>query len=265
MAFIERGGWYGADPFLVWLRRKLDSGPWKNGQRQFSGMTLAQVFAETNVELSVVASDTSDGRLLVLNHRTAPDCPIVWAVRMSMSIPLVWNEVAWLPEWGRYLGRNIDNHQIVDGGLLSNFPLELFVSEAPRVAQLMGPKSENPVLGMLIDESLEVPVSKGLLVSVTIKPDEFRTAQRIGRLVDTVTTAHDKMVIEENSRLVVRLPAKGYGTTEFDMTATRRNALVAAGRAAMADYFDNPPVPAKALPGQRAPTRSDRVALEILQ
>jgi NTE family protein len=112
MAFIERGGWYGADPFLVWLRRKLDSGPWKGGQRRFSALTLAQVFAETNVELSVVASDTTDNRMLVLNHRTAPDCPIVWAVRMSMSIPLVWDEVVWQPEWGSYLGRDISRRRL---------------------------------------------------------------------------------------------------------------------------------------------------------
>jgi len=36
-----------------------------------------------------VASDTTESQLLVLNHLTAPGCPVVWAVRMSMSIPLV--------------------------------------------------------------------------------------------------------------------------------------------------------------------------------
>jgi hypothetical protein len=33
-----------------------------------------------------------------------------------------------------------------------------------------------------------------------------------------MTTAHDKMVIEEFADLVVKLPAGGYGTTEFDMS-----------------------------------------------
>jgi len=55
------------------------------------------------VDLAVVASNTTDGRLLVLNHHTSPDCPVVWAVRMSMSIPLVWNEVIWDKGWGTYL------------------------------------------------------------------------------------------------------------------------------------------------------------------
>ena len=51
--------------------------------------------------------------------------------------------------------------------------------------------------------------------------------QRILRLVDTATTAHDKMVVDAFSHLVVRLPAKSYGTTEFDMGDERSAALVA--------------------------------------
>ena len=54
--------------------------------------------------------------------------------------------------------------------------------------------------------------------------------------------AHDKMVIEEYSHLVARLPAQGYGTTEFDMTDERREALLAGGRAAMRAYLERTPV-----------------------
>ncbi len=49
------------------------------------------------------------------------------------------------------------------------------------------------------------------------------------------------MVIDEFSHLVVRLPAGGYGTTEFDMSDARREALVDAGRQAMRAYLDRLP------------------------
>lgn len=242
VSLVERGGWYAADRFVSWLQTRLDSGAWAGGRRQFSGLTLAQFFAATGVELSVVASDTSDGRLLVLNHNTAPDCPLVWAVRMSMSIPLLWEEVIWQGSWGRYLGRELAGHAIVDGGMLSNFPLELFISDAPYVTRLMGPKQATPVLGLLIDGSLPVPaeaeVLGGVLVNVNVRPQELRIVQRLARLVDTATNAHDKMVVDAFSHLVVRLPAKGYGVAEFDMSDERRAALVAAGRGAVAAYFD---------------------------
>ncbi len=151
-------------------------------------MTLAEFFAATKVDLSVVASDTHAGQILVLNHRTAPQCPLVWAVRMSMSIPLVWNEVIWAAAWGPYQGRNITGHAIVDGGMLSNFPIELFISDAPQVTKLMGPKQDNPVLGMLIDEATAVPMPRGLLVQVNIDPMELQTVQRVLRLVNTMTS-----------------------------------------------------------------------------
>jgi NTE family protein len=267
LAFIERGGWFAADHFVSWFGAKLDSGVCNNRKRSFSGMTLGQFFDATAVELSVVASDTTEGQMLVLNHRTAPECPVVWAVRMSMSIPLVWDEVVWQDTWGQYLGRELAGHNIVDGGLLSNFPIELFISDAPQVTKLMGPKSGNAILGMLIDERL--PVTKGLFVRINVRPGEFKTVERLKRLVDTATGAHDKMVMDEYSHLVAHLPAAGYGTTEFDMSDDRRQALVNAGREAMTLYLDTPAgliLPSKGLrrPDATLHTAADRVAINIL-
>ena len=269
LSLIERGGWFAADRFVTWLRTKLSSGTFQGAKRQFSNMSFAQFFEATGVELSLVASDTSDSAMLVLNHHTAPDCPIVWAVRMSMSIPLVWEEVIWKDSWGKYQGNSLAGHAIVDGGVLSNFPIELFISDAPQVTKLMGEKSNNPILGMLIDERLEPPAKA--LVRVNVKLGELATIQRLQRLVDTATGAHDKMVIDEYNHLVVRLPAKGYGTTEFDMSEERRNALVAAGRDAMAAYLDTPAgltglvLPSKAMPGgMKSETTADRIAGSML-
>jgi NTE family protein len=241
VAFIERGGWFSAARFVSWLQAKLDIDPETGLRRAYSQMSLKQFFEATGTELSVAAADTTDGRLLVLNHRTAPDCSVVWAVRMSMSIPLVWDEVVWKEAWGDYRGRPMAGHVIVDGGILSNFPIELFISDEPQVTKLMGPKQDSPVLGLLIDESLAAPAPKGILIDANIKPGELRTVQRLKHLVDTMTGAHDKMVIEEYESIVVRLPAAGYGTTEFDMGDDRRNALLAAGRGAMRIYLDTHP------------------------
>jgi NTE family protein len=270
-SLIERGGWYAADRFVSWLEARLDSGPWKGGERAFSGMTLAQFHAETGVELSVVAADTTGGCLLVLNHRTAPDCPLVWAVRMSMSIPFVWPEVVWLPDWGTYLGRPMAGHTVVDGGMLSNFPIELFISGEPQVTRLMGPKGDDPVLGMLIDEGMPVPPlsgTRGQLLDVDVQVTELRVVQRLLRLVDTATTAHDKMVIDAFSDLVVHLPAAGYGTTEFDMTEAKREALVQAGRQAMRAYLAGHTAialaPRELEPGDGASRIADRIATHIL-
>jgi NTE family protein len=271
VALVDRGGWFAAGRFVTWLEGKLDAGRRADGMpRNYSGLTLGQFHAATGVDLSMVASDTTDGKLLVLNHRTAPDCPVKYAVRMSMSIPLVWDEVTWRPEWGMYRGRDLAGHGVVDGGMLSNFPIELFLSAEPRVTRVMGPKQGTPVLGLMIDEGLEVPgADAGAAAKRPGVLAEFALVTRIGRLIDTATTAHDKRVIEEHADRIVRLPARGYGTTEFDMSEARRNALVAAARQAMQDWLAAPRPsaaigPAAAAAAARSARRNDAIALDLL-
>ncbi len=271
-SFIERGGWYSADHFLAWLRRRLDTGTHNGKPRQYSGLTLLQFHDQTKVDLSLVASDTTAGEMLVLNHRTAPDLPLVWAVRMSMSVPLLWQEVIWQAEWGQYRGSEMTGHAIVDGGLLSNFPIELFVSHDATVTSVMGPKSLENVLGMLIDESL--PVS-GVDVA-SPQPTGFdltklQTVQRLQNLVNTATSAHDKMTVEAFEKFVVHLPAKGYGTTEFDMPDEKRELLVNAGREAMSAYFEAAAQEVVSFgmredqDAQRAQRHADKLALKMLK
>ena len=195
---------------------------------------------------------------------------------MSMSFPLLWQEVVWREEWGMLHatrdGRPVQilltGNVMVDGGMLSNFPIELFVSREPGVTSVMGSEPSAAVLGFLIDESLSV---KGAPPPATGSPlpsrlGSLRTAQRLRGLLDTLTSARDKAVIDENRRRVVRLPAKTYGTIEFGMSDARREALVAAAAAATRDYFARHTGGLEALDdGLIGPTdESDRIALSLL-
>ena len=268
-SFVERGGWYSADAFVQWAQAKLDQAAPSGRRRELSRQTFAEFHRATGRELSLVAADTTDGRMLVLNHRTAPLVPVVWAMRMSMSLPLLWQEVVWQPEWGDYLGRPLAGHRVVDGGLLSNFPIELFLSSDPHVTALMGHRTSQGVLGLLIDESLPVgdeaersaPADTGL---ATLPP-----AQRIKGLIDTATQAHDKMVIDAFEQFVCRLPARGYQTTEFDMSDAKRDALIAAGQRALAEYFRLQETEGMKGPDvfamERALRLADKAAVKILQ
>ena len=267
-SFVERGGWYAADRFRSWLASKLDSGELAGKPRRFGSMTLAELHAATGRELSLVAADTSAQRILVLNHRTAPRCPVVWAARMSMSIPFVWQEVEWQRDWGPYRGRDISGHMVVDGGVLSNFPIELLVSGERHVTDIMGEKRSRNVMGLLIDETLDVPNAPPPPGDASASAfGRLRTIGRLKRLVDTITTAHDKEIIESLSRLVVRMPAHGYGTTEFDMTEERRAALVEAGRGAMRKHLEKPALEAtrSAAEGAAAQQEVTRLATRFLE
>jgi NTE family protein len=86
--------------------------------------------------LRVIASDITSGRMLVLpddieefeDEKGRPyvkdEFPLVEAVRMSMSFPFVFSPVT-LYQRGK-------PYYIIDGGLLSNFPIWLFDSPNPK-------------------------------------------------------------------------------------------------------------------------------------
>ena len=225
--FVECGGLFSGRAFVEWLHEKLLD---HNIPRNYS---LRQLNLDRGCDLSLVVTDTTNRQMLVLNHRTSPDVPVAMAVRMSMSIPFVWREVVWQKEWGKYLGVEKTDARIVDGGVLSNFPIDLVATRDARILSIMGAEADHTAshnLGMLIDETVTVPGVEG---GKPVRPSPLHTVQRIQRIVDTMTGARDNALIDEYGDQVCRLPAKGYGTTEFDMPKDKIDRLVEAGRVAM--------------------------------
>lgn len=235
-SFLELGGLYAGEAFRHWLIEKLNL----NG-RNLGHATFAEFYEQTQKDLTVVASDTTDNSMLILNHRTAPRLPVNWGVRMSMSIPFVWQEVRWQAEWGTYNGQDIAGHTVVDGGLNSNFPIRLLISRSPEVTNVMGAHDGRFALGMLIDETLPVPNARpdALPPKPLIDINSLALVRRVSNLVNTLLSAHDKIVMDAYKDGVCRLPAQGYGTTEFGMSDSRVNTLIAAGDDTMRNFFEN--------------------------
>jgi NTE family protein len=234
-SFTEAGGYYSGHTFRAWLEEKLQ----KKGI--VPSDTLQGFHQKTGSDLSVVASDTSDVEMLVLNHRTAPNVPVSWAVRMSMSIPFVWQEVVWQEPWGLYRGRRKTGNTIVDGGVLSNFPIRLVATMDDEVREIMGDTDPRAAgnLGLMIDESLSVAGQPDTRTTPT-GISSLRTIQRLSRLVDTMMGAKDNELIRRFANEICRLPAKGYGTLEFDMQGKRLDDLIQAGRDAMTNFLTRP-------------------------
>jgi hypothetical protein len=129
----------------------------------------------------------------------------------------------------------------------------------------MGDKNHENVIGMLIDETMPVPGTDQPTASTSggIKLGELQTVKRLGRLVSTLMGARDKAVISAFEQLVVRLPAKGYGTVEFDMTEERRNLLVDAGRQAMKRYLNHQAALAASAEEPAPPLTPDELADQV--
>ena len=163
---------------------------------------------------------------------------------MSMSIPLVWEEVLWQPAWGQYRGQDISGHSIVDGGVVSNLPLDLMLDDAPEIIDAMGPHLSNQAIGLRIDDTIPVPgvdavpPSKLPLKERVDRDGRFSIVTiRLENLVNTLTNAHDEIVAHLYPDNICRLPAKGYDTMELDMSDARIRLLIDGGAEAMRAYL----------------------------
>lgn len=169
-------------------------------------------------KLRVIASDISRGRMLALPQDIVEfglrpeDLDVAAAVRMSMSIPFFYEPVRI-----KYKSQSV---YIVDGGLLSNFPVWLFDSRG---------KPEWPTFGFKLvepEEKIEIPYKVRGPVSL------------MAALFSTMMGALDAMYIkDENFVRTIAIPTLGIGTTEFDITADRSEALYQAGRKAAEKFF----------------------------
>ena len=241
---VETGGLFGAQGFVDWLREQLEA----RGEG-LADATFGELHARTGVHLTVVVTDTDDSTEVLLNHVTAPDCPVFMGVRMSMSIPFVWPEVTWASAWGTVQGRDLTGHRFVDGGVVSNFALRALVSDEPWVREAMGVPETLPheLLGFRLDASQEVPDApepRHLFWGHPAEETHRGVGERVERVVNTMLTGNDEAVAERHEACICRLPAKGYGVTEFAMSHARIAALLDAGQAAAARWFEAQLAPA---------------------
>jgi NTE family protein len=227
--------------FEGWMREHLEAkGLTKFGQlRQDAGDAGdaggAGAPAAAAYKLQVIASDVTRERMLVLPRDaqehlgTDPDeLEVAKAVRMSMSIPIFFDPVIYQnPQ------NPADEHVIVDGGILSNFPVWLFDSppgQAPRWPTfgmlLVAPNQREPLLPTA-DSGAPARAGGGLLSFLL----------SIGR---TMMEAHDRLYVEQaNYARTIPIGTLGVGTTQFsiDDDADLKQRLFQSGADATAEFL----------------------------
>jgi NTE family protein len=178
--------------------------------------------------LRVIASDISEGRMLVLpddiedyededgRPLTKDALPIVRAVRMSMSFPYFFEPVT--------LRRNGEPHLIVDGGLLSNFPVFLFDGDKPPLRRwtfgfrlFSGTPPERPPYRRVPRPLWQLPLGKAMFFAAT--------------------EAWDQRLSQATLVRTIRIPTGDVPTLDFTLSDSDRNMLRSSGHAAAEQFF----------------------------
>ena len=237
IGFIGKGlslgfeyGIYEGDYFENWLERLLS-----NAEKTTFGDIIIPDSTEEKYKykLQVIISDITDRRLLVLPHDLKffgldPDqFSISRAVRMSMSIPVFFEPVKLQDGSGR-------THFIVDGGLLSNYPV-----------WLLDDNSKNPpwpTFGFKLVEPDKRKL-KGIDRNPINNPISFLKA-----LAGTMMDAHDNFHISRTKGdfertigipTVIKLKGveKEIKTTDFDITQEESRALFKNGEKTAKEFL----------------------------
>ena len=228
VSLIREKGIYEGRFFRDWIARLLEA----KGITRFGHVSFEQEDrAEKGYRLKVIASDVTHRRMLVLPDDAGhlgidPDeLEIAYAVRMSMSIPIFFEPVVHEnPKTG-------EEHLIVDGGMLSNFPVWLFDAK--------GREPRWPTFGlMLVEPDPKVPLGH------RIRGEDHGVPR--GSLIDylkslasTMMAAHDRLYLENATfARTVPIPTLGVGTTEFDIAPDRIRSLYESGHEAAVSFLD---------------------------
>jgi NTE family protein len=225
-------GLYEGDRFLEWIRERLVA----KGIHTFADLVHDE-FADDpryRSRLQVVASDVTTHELLVLPRDATKlgiqpdDLDVALAVRMSMSIPVFFEPVRVVNETTGQV------HVIVDGGMLSNFPVWLF--DCPD-----GGVPEWPTFGLLLVEPKpRTPIGARLPAPRMTGKGPGAVIDYVKALAQTMMEAHDRLYVEQaNYARTVPIPTLGVGTTEFDLSRERALALYDSGRWAAEKFLDH--------------------------
>jgi NTE family protein len=171
-------------------------------------------------KLNVIASDVTRGKMMILPRDIAeygfdPEkLNVAQAIRMSISIPFYY-----IPYKFQYsLGGVAQISYVVDGGLLSNYPVWIFDA---------GSHSSWPTFGFQLIGPQDGNAHK-----------TNNIIQYAQAMLDTMLEAHDAKYIQiSDFKRTIAIPTLGIGSTDFAITPEQKQALLNSGYNAAKNFF----------------------------
>ena len=161
--------------------------------------------------LKLVASDLTNGRMIVLPDDlerygiVQETFPVARAVRMSCGIPFFFEPVR--------LKIGSGDTIVVDGGVLSNFPMWIFDNPVG--------KKDRPVLGLKLSRRQEEIEGRQIKNAINL----------FEALFSTMKNAHDeKYISRKHEKNIVFIPVDNYSSTQFDLDEESKQNLMEIGR-----------------------------------
>lgn len=200
---------YKGDAFYQWIKSKLA----EKNIHTFKDLRTDETDPKYKWKLKVIAADISDGRMLTLPDDIVfydmepDDLEVAFAVRMSMSLPYYFTPI------------KLQDNYIVDGGLLSNFPIWIFDSSGEPI---------HPTFGIILDEDNS---------NEKFKIDGIVTY--VAAMIKTMLRVNDRKFIkpDDYKERTILVPSGNIGTAQFDLGVKEKDWLYHSGLKASLEFF----------------------------
>ena len=91
-------------------------------------ITLKELFEYSGIELHIFSLEINEFKICNISHSTYPNLPVLTAIHMSIAVPIVISPVC------------LDNKCYIDGGMISNYPLQYCLDQDPKpdITEILG-------------------------------------------------------------------------------------------------------------------------------
>ena len=211
-------------PFMKWLLLYWRMGLYQGNALEdwfFEKLSAKGIYNFSDLppgSLKLVASDLTNGKMIVLpddlvHYGIEPGMfSVARALRMSCNIPFFFEPVRIKAPNGETI--------VVDGGVLSNFPMWIFDDAEGR--------RERPLIGMKLSHRKDDMGGREISNALNL----------FEALFSTMKNAHDdRYISRKHERDIIFIPVEQYSATQFNMEDEQKDALMDIGRSRANDFL----------------------------
>lgn len=233
---INEYGWFKGDSFLKKIEDVIFQ---KTGNANLTFADLHTLASSIPFrDLYVTGSNLSEQTLVVFSYETYPEMRVADAVRVSMSIPLYYRGL-WVDSKGKTYDvpqKNVKTSLFADGGLLLNFPIDVFDNEKYINGKSDEPMFNNQTLGFRLERCTQIDHelnNKDGLAPFEINDMSSYMAALSGLIMRNVNPPNPK-----DYERTIYINDNGMSARVRKIEPAEKNLMLAAGQLGVIEYFN---------------------------
>jgi len=176
-----------------------------------ANITLGELYKKTGIHLVLVSGSLSYRKAAYFDYESAPDLPVVLAMRASMAIPYIFKPIKY------------NNDFFVDGGTANNYPIDYF-------DYIISKKEAKPVtLGLMLFSRKEI-----------LRPNWNVVGDIMGytnAIINLISINTGSALFGKNIDRTVFIDCGEVDILSFDINNKQKRKLMQAGYDAMKNYY----------------------------